>query len=138
MPTSIRLEIPDDLYTLLADRAARTGQPLELVASHLLQFVAKETKAIPPGARILLVAGEILETLENILGGGSVLNQGDLLKKVSRLAGISFLHIRLPFTPNQLEQLEEKAKRNSLTVEQLVHRTAPRIYEYFFDLVARV
>ena len=84
-----------------------------------------------------MLHGEDLDTLETILGGGSILNAADLLKKVQRLAGISFLHLRLPFTPNQLELLTEKAARNSLTVEELVNRTAPRIYEQFFDLIER-
>ena len=35
------------------------------------------------------------------------------------------------------EALAEKAQRNGLTVDQLIERTAPRIYEHFFDLVAR-
>lgn len=137
MPTSIRLTIPDDLYTLLADRGAVSGQSPETVATRLLQFAAKETQHVAPGTRMLVLSGEAMEQLEEILGGGSLLNQADLLRKVARLAGISFLHIRLPFTPNQLEALKEKAERNSLTVEQLVQRTAPRIYEQFFDLVAR-
>lgn len=137
MPTSIRIDLPDDLYTMLADRAAVSGQSPEVVASRLLTFAAKETQGVKPGVRMLLLSGDAIESLEQILGGGSLFNQVDLLKKVSRLAGISFLHVRLPFTPNQLEALQEKAERNSLTVEQLVNRTAPRIYEQFFDLVAR-
>jgi len=137
MPTSLRVEIPDDLYTQLTDRAAVSQQTPEVIASRLLTFAAKETQGLQPGVRLLMASGDTLEQLEQILGGGSLLNQVDLLRKVSRLAGISFLHVRLPFTPNQLEALKEKAERNSMTVEQLVNRTAPRIYEQFFDLVAR-
>ena len=69
--------------------------------------------------------------------GAAPMPEADLLLKVERLAGVSFLHCRLPFTPNQLEALAEKASRNSLSVEQLIERTAPRIYEHFYDLVER-
>lgn len=135
---SIRIDITPELHKELEDRSRRSGQPLEATASRILQHHEQATRGLKEGTRVLLVSGETIELLESILGGGSVVNQGDLLKKVQRLAGISFLHCRLPFTPNQLEALQEKAERNSLTVQQLVDRTAPRIYEHFFDLVARV
>lgn len=133
----LSLDLSPELITLLEDRATRTGQSVKHLATRLLQFATRETRDVKEGTRMLLVSGVALDGLETILGGGSLLNQGDLLKKVERLAGISFLHCRLPFTPNQLEELAQKAERNSLTVEQLVTRTAPRIYEHFFDLVAR-
>ncbi len=128
-----RITLSDRAETSFDQRAKSLKQPLELVVSRHLDATCTQE----PGARQVVVDAKTLEALEQILGGGSVLNPGDLLKKVQRLAGISFLHVRLPFTPNQLELLAEKAARNSLTVDQLVERTAPRIYEQFFDLVER-
>ncbi|MGH7418837.1 MAG: hypothetical protein ACREKB_13785 [Candidatus Rokuibacteriota bacterium] len=135
MESLLRVRVTDDTLERLQARADEGRRDLELTAQQLL---ALAVRALPPSGRVVCVGGEGLQTLEAILGGGSILNQDDLLKKVERLAGISFLHCRLPFTPNQLEALAEKAARNSLTVEQLVERTAPRIYEHFFDLIARV
>lgn len=131
----LRVQVDDDTLTRLQARADATRKDLELCAQSVL---AQAAKSLPTGGRVVVVHGEILEALEGILGGGSIMNPQDLQKKVARLAGISFLHCRLPFTPNQLEALAEKASRNGLTVDQLVERTAPRIYEQFFDLVARV
>lgn len=137
MNTTLRVELTEDTYDHLCEAAAVAAQPVELYVSRLLRQQEQLTRGLPPNTRFLLLYGSIIEKLEAILGGGSILNTADLLKKVERLAGISFLHIRLPFTPGQLEQLAEKAARNSLTVEQLAERTAPRMYEQFFDLVAR-
>jgi hypothetical protein len=130
---TIRVTVDDDTLAKLQTIADDTRKDLETVAMVKLKA---GVSLLPPG-RVVVVSGEILEALESILGGGSLMNQQDLRKKVERLAGISFLHVRLPFTPNQLEALKEKAERNSLTMEQLVERTAPRIYEQFFDLVER-
>lgn len=132
--TSLRVPVSDETVARLQALSDDTRMDLEKVAG---QWLDRALKTLPVG-RALVVQGEILDRLEATLGGGSLLNEADLAKKVARLAGISFLHVRLPFTPNQLEELAEKAKRNSLTVEQLVNRTAPRIYEHFFDLVARI
>lgn len=132
--TNLRVLVTDETLQRLQALSDDTRVDLEKLAG---QWLDRAVKVLPPG-RALVVGGDILDRLEATLGGGSLLNEADLAKKVARLAGISFLHVRLPFTPNQLEELEEKARRNSLTVEQLVHRTAPRIYEHFFDLVARV
>ena len=122
-------------FRQLQQRAMDANLPLEAETSRLLAEAARTLPA--KGQRYVVLTGEQLATLETILGGGSVLHAADLLKKVERLAGVSFRHVRLPFTPNQLELLEEKASRQSLTVQQLVERTAPRIYEQFFDLIAR-
>lgn len=134
MATILRIPVSDSVLLKLQSYADDIRQPLETLAA---QRLASGVTLLPPSGRVVVLSGAVLQTLEEILGGGSILNQEDLQKKVERLAGISFLHCRLPFTPNQLEALVEKAERNSLTVEQLVERTAPRIYEHFFDLVAR-
>jgi hypothetical protein len=129
--TRLLVNVSEESLELLqsqADAVRRT--PEDIAAIRLRQGLT-----LPVTGRALVLSGDDLDTLERILGGGSLLNSGDLRKKVERLAGISFLHLRLPFTPNQLELLAEKAARNGLTVEQLAERTAPRMYAQFFDLV---
>ena len=132
--TLLRLYLSDDKLAGLQARAEKQKIDLETAATRLLVEAAQ---TYPLTGRAVVVDGETLDRLENILGGGSLLSQKDLQQKVERLAGISFLHLRLPFSLGQLEALTEKAERNGLTVEQLVERTAPRIYEQFFDLVER-
>lgn len=135
MATILRIQVDEETLHLLQRRADDSRKDLELTTGRLVQSAAR---LLPLQGRMVGLSGAHLERLEAILGGGSVLNPDDLVQKVERLAGISFLHQRLPFTPNQLELLAEKAARNGLSVEQLVDRTAPRIYEQFFDLVQRV
>ncbi len=130
---TLRVLVDEDTLAKLQTIADDTRKDLEVVAQVKLKA---GVSLLPPG-RVVVVGGDLLEELEAILGGGSLLNGPDLLKKVRRLAGISFLHVRLPFTPNQMEALEDKAARQGFSVEQLVNRTAPRIYEQFFDLVER-
>ena len=134
--TVLRVPIDDETLTRLQQRADRLRMDLERVTAHLLKIASQQLPV--DNSRAVLVSGPDLEILESIFQGGSLLHGQDLRQKVERLAGISFLHCRLPFTPNQLEALAEKATRNGLSVDQLVERTAPRIYEHFFDLIARV
>lgn len=134
MESILRVHVTPDTLEQLQARAEAQRRALELSAAMLLRDALR---LLPVQGRAVVVSGEILERLESILGGGSLLNAEDLRQKVERLAGVSFLHCRLPFTPNQLEALAEKAARNSLSVEELVNRTAPRMYEQFFDLVER-
>jgi hypothetical protein len=135
MSSVLRVTVDEDVLAKLQAQADHSRRDLESVAS---KRVAEAVRLLPYAGRVVVVQGDALESLEGILAGGSILNGPDLLKKVERLAGISFLHCRLPFSPNQLEALQEKAERQGLTVEQLVERTAPRIYEQFFDLIVRV
>lgn len=136
MNVSLRLVLQDSVIQALEREAAGADRPLEYIATALLQAATQQR--LPVQGKFVVLRGEVLEQLEAILGGGSVLSQEDLLRKVEGLAGISFFHHRLPFSPSQLEQLQEKASRQGLTVEQLIDRAAPRVYEQFFDLLGRV
>ena len=133
--TVLRIQVDDPTLQRLQARVDATRGDLELMSSRLLATAAKD---LPISGRHVVLDASTLEALEPILGGGSVLHAADLLQKVQRLAGVSFHHCRLPFTPNMLEQLARKAESQGLTAEQLIERTAPRVYEQFFDLVSRV
>ena len=98
-------------------------------------LLAAAVQSLPAHGRFTVLHGEALEALERILGGGAIVSGADLLKKVERLAGISFHHVRLDFTPGQLETLQERAAREGKTVERIVEQMAPRIHEQFFNLV---
>lgn len=129
---SLRVSIPDGSMDKLHHRAREQDKDLEFAAS--LALIAG-LDAIPAHGRFAVLDQATLQALEAILQGGSVTNGADLLAKVKRLAGISMGHIRLGFTPGQLETLKEKADRQGKTVEQLIDQMAPRIYEQFFGLI---
>lgn len=131
MAMFLSVPVGPDTMTLLERTKDLTGQrDIQLVAAQALKRGAE----LPEG-RVVLLSGEPLERVEKVFQGGSVLNGADLAQKVERQAGISMLHVRLPFTPGQLEDLQERAVRQGLTVEQLVERAAGRIYEQFFNMI---
>lgn len=134
MPASHLLRVPtnDDTLTHLDRHANAQQRDVESAAGHLLAAAAV---SLPSVGRYAVVHGVDLEAIERILGGGSVLNGDDLYTKIQRLAGISFQHVRLEFTPGQLEEVQRRAERQGLTVEQLVARMVPRIHEQFFNLI---
>lgn len=127
--TNLRLQVDDQTLTALQARADASRVDLEMTATRLL---ASSAALFPLGGRVVVLSGDPLDNLEGLLGGGSVLNGEDLQKKVERLAGISFGHVRLPFSPGQLEEIATRAERNSLTPEQMIERTARKMYELFF------
>ena len=134
MPTTLRVTLPDPSMDKLYERTKfAPGGDLELTASKVL--MAGLTMLPAEGGRVVVLTGDDLRALEELLGGGSILNSPDLRQKVERLAGISFQHVRLQFTPSQLEQVQEKARRQNKSVEQLVDQMAPRIHEQFFGLI---
>ena len=131
MITTMRVQVPQETADRLEQRATEIGRPVELVATHALSTGA----LLPAAGRFITVTGEALQRLETLLGGGSIHSEADLTTKVERLAGISFAHVRLEFSPGQLEQLAEKAARADMTVEQLVERAQAKICEQFFGLL---
>lgn len=133
MAITLRVFLPQFALEKLQDVAHEQGdRDLETAAS---QQLSTALSALPATGRFAVINQKELQTLEDILGGGSITNGADLLQKVQRLAGISFGHVRLGFTPGQLEDLKWKAERQGKTVEQLVEQMAPRIHEQFFGLI---
>jgi hypothetical protein len=107
----IRAVLNEDVLAKLQARSDDTRRTLEHEAGLL---ITAALTLLPPAGRCVVVSGEPLDQLEAICGGGSLFHGPDLLHKVSRLAGISFQHVRLPFTPNQLEALAAKAASQGL------------------------
>lgn len=126
---TLTLQVDAESYQKFHDRAVARKVPVETV----IQQHLRATMHVPVGTKYLIMEQDDLVALEGILGGGSLLNSGDLRRKVERLAGISFHHVRLPFTPNQLEELAHRAERLSLTSEQLIERIGQKLYEQFFQ-----
>ena len=130
--TTLRVQVNEQTLERLEQAAVAQGRDLEQAARLLLEAAAT---LLPAAGRCVVVAGQPLDALETILGGGALLSGADLQQKVERLAGISFEHVRLQFTPGQLEEIQRRAERQGKTVEQLVAMMVPRIHEQFFNLI---
>lgn len=127
--TTLRIQVNEDGLAKLQDLAQRKAKDLEVVAAYLLRDALKE---LPLDQRYLVTTGAELEALETILSGGHLLNSVDLLRKVERLAGVTFNNIRFEFTPGQLEEIQRRAERLGLTAEELCRRTVVKMEELFF------
>lgn len=129
----LAVRLGEQAEQLLDAAAAKAGLAPDLYAEQLL--VTALALGLSRQGKTLLLRGPELEALEQRLGGLPILNAQDLVAKVDRLAGISFEHLTLPFSLNQLELIAEKAERQGKTVEQLLAEMAPRVFEQFFDLL---
>ena len=127
--TTLRVAVADTTMDVLQEIARTTQRDPETVAARVLEGAAR---ILPQQGRYLVVDGADLDVLEQIFSGGSVLNSADLRRKVERLAGISFGHVRLEFSPGQLEEIAHRAERQGLSPEELIRRCAKKMEELFF------
>lgn len=132
MTVTLRVQVNQQTLDRLQQIATAQGREVEHAAGIMLNAAAS---SLPASGRFFVVTGADLGVLEEILGGGSITSSADLRAKVERLAGISFQHIRLQFTPGQLEEMQRRAERQGRTVEALVEMMVPRIHEQFFNLL---
>jgi hypothetical protein len=126
---SIYVDVTPFTSACIAEVAVATGKPAETVAQHALAAAMRE---FPTKGRYMVVHGPDLDTLEQILGRGSILNSTDLRSKVERLAGITYGNIRFNFSPGQLEEIARRAERLSMTPERLIRQTVTKMEELFF------
>lgn len=122
-----------DAYSAQADDMGAHGQtvtPEELMADRLTRFAA-----VAPGDRIIVIDPKSRQELETVLSGGSLLSAEDLINKVKMVISISIGDIRLDFTPGQMRELQNIARRNGRTVETVVKDTVTRMSAQFFNCV---
>lgn len=80
-----------------------------------------------PGSRVVLSLEE-LELIAQALGTGLPLrNKLDLQRAVESASRIHLGDVRLVWTPTQLKQIEEKARKIGETTERLIARVAARV-----------
>lgn len=124
----MRVNIPDDILDAYQLHADKSGLPLEQVLAQQL----RKFRQVAPKTRVVVLTGDALDTVEQVLAGGSVSSGADLANKVTRLAGIRFHEIRLDFTPGQLDELAYRAERQGRPVKDLVAEIVRGITEQFF------
>jgi hypothetical protein len=128
--TTLRVALTDPAMDELHARAQVANKDPETLAARTLEGALRVV--LPRSGRYVVVEAADLDVLEQIFSGGSVLNSQDLRQKVERLAGISFGHVRLDFSPGQLEEIARRAERQGLEPEELIRRCAKKMDELFF------
>ncbi len=129
----IVLSIDDDLADFYAKEAQSRRLPIGTIVNERLAAA----KPLDPRRRGFIVAdAQVLQELESVLGGGSLLSERDLIEKVRRLARIQFGDHRFEITPGQFEELKFRATKTGRTVEQLVADLYRRMSVDLFRTVA--
>lgn len=121
----MRILIDDDL----ADNLGTTAAAVEQEAGRRL---AATTHVLPKQPLIVLDTKEMDAIAERIGTGLPIRAKADLLRAVDQTAQLKMGNERLVFTPSQLKQIEEKARRIGETPERLVGRIASKIITDIF------
>lgn len=100
---------------------------LDVVSEAVL---ASRYERVDPGAVVL--ASDRCQTLEGLLGVGATRTPETLLAAVQRLAHITIGTITIDFTPGQLEEISQRAKKRGQTVEQALRAVVDRIRDEIF------
>lgn len=126
----MRITLPDALADDYAVHAAKAGVTVDETITALL----RRMKDIDPHRRLVVLGGKHLDLLAQKLHGGDVLSGDDLVRKVSRLAGIKFMGLDLFLSPAQLDELQHRALRQGKPMDQLVLDIWRRLADEFFHV----
>lgn len=124
----MRVTLPDSVVDLYQAYADQSGKSLDSVIADRL----KRTAVVPHGSRMVFVGGDPLDRLEAKLGGGSITTADDLARRVERLAGITFMGKDLQLSPNQLEELAQRAERQGKSIDDLITDIWAHLRDNFF------
>lgn len=129
----LTLSLPDDLYEHYLKKHCR-GNPAKLPS--LALSILQRFKEVREEDRVLIVMPEDRGRLEALLPanpGPSIPSASDLVRRVEMLASMQIGEVKIPFTPNQLEELKRRAERNGKSLQEYSEDTAMRIGSLFFD-----
>jgi hypothetical protein len=122
----IRLRVPDDL----ADDYDKHGLPLEAaLLATLLRF-----RKITPTDRAFIVSHEDRGKLEALLGSGHIMTSKDLRERVERLARLRVGDIEIPFSSSEWREIELRASKRGITVEDECRQIVKKMHELFFNI----
>jgi hypothetical protein len=124
----MRITLSDDLVDRFQPYADRQGVPVETVIAAALTAVAD----VEPGVRSITFSGDLLEEVEAMVGRLPCRTATELAGKIKNVAGISFHHVRLDFSPGQLKELAHQAERQGQPVKVLADRIIQGILTQFF------
>lgn len=121
----ITLRLPDQL----ADDYRSHGTDLSsAILTTLLRF-----RSIKPQDRAIVLAHEDRAKLEVLLGGGHLRNSTDLRDKVEKLAKLRVGDIEIPFSVSEWREIELRAAKRGLSVEEECRRVVKSMHDLFFN-----
>jgi hypothetical protein len=123
----MRVTIPDDLADALQHKLS-PAQDLDKEVTRLLGAAAH----VPAGGTVMILNAEQLNDLARRLGRPSLKSYADLVGSLDRLAALSFGHVRMNFSPGQLEEIEHRATREGIPVAEYAARVIRSLTGNFF------
>ena len=127
----MRVTISDAVYLALEKRAAMDQVSLD-------QWIEQQLGRVTPYSvrdRVVVIGPEARDALEDLLGGGSLQSDVDLVAKVRRLAVLEIGTLATTFTPGQWEELQRRCARLGVPVAEEAQRIVTKVSELFFDHV---
>jgi len=124
----MRLTIPDDVAEVYEGYARAQGKTTdELMVAQLTRFSAYE-----PGKKAIVLTPAVHDALIECLFGTPLKDGADLLKRVQSLAGLSFHHLRLTLSEQQLHELQTRSERQGKDVKVLLAEMAQLVLRDLF------
>lgn len=125
----LHIRIPDDL----ADDYRKHDVNLQsAVLTTLLRF-----RRVGPAARAVIVSHDDRARLESLLGYGHIQTSADLVTKVEKLARLRVGDIEIPFSTSEWREIELRAHKRGITIEQECRRIVGSMHELFFNSAQR-
>lgn len=119
----MRVQLLDEVVDNIASRL-RPGESVEKEIERRL-IAAEDVR--PREQFVTLCQAELDAVAERIGTGLPIRSKADLLRAIDQVARITLGDVRLVFTPNQLGQIEERAKKIGETPERFVARVAAKL-----------
>lgn len=124
----MRVSIHDELTDTL-QAGLKSGQSLEEEVNRRLAACAH---VHGKGPMVVLDTAEMDSIATRIGTGLPIRSKTDLLRAIDQVARVRMGDERLDFTPTQLQQIEEKAKKIGETPERLIGRIASKVITDLF------
>jgi hypothetical protein len=124
----LQIQIPDEVYEIYQREAGRARRsPLALIQETLEKFAT-----CSPVDRYLVVGPKIRERLEEIYHR-QLNSQEDLLEAAERQAAIFLGTLRIDASPQQLEEAQNLATRQGITLEAYLQQRYKEVARFFFN-----
>lgn len=122
------ITLPDAIAFKYQTAAAQARVSLEKYLERALARAAD----IPLGQRVIVLSGDSLAEVDQLLGIGSTASPEALLAAIRAWAGITIGDIRLTFSPAQLEEVAYRAARQGKTPEAIVQDLVAQLQDGLF------
>lgn len=126
----MRVQLSDEIVEA-ATAGLRPGDSLEKELERLLSACS----TVQPRTAFVVLCQAELDAIAGRIGTGlPVRTKADLLRAIDQTAQLTLGNVRLQFTPNQLGQIEARAKKLGETTERLVARIASKLMTDVFNI----